>query len=45
MGAVVAAQRAYAARETGSAWALRQSLIDLAAIAELLADDLPPPSV
>ena len=45
MGAVVAAQRAYAARETGSAWALRQSLIDLAAIAELLADGLPPPSV
>jgi hypothetical protein len=45
MGAVVGAQRALAAREAGAAPALRQSLVDLAAIAELLADELPAPTL
>ncbi len=45
MGAVIGAQEALARREEGAAYALRQSLVDLAAIAELLADDLPRPRV
>ena len=40
MGAVIGAQRATAAGELGAQDALRQSLVDLAAISELLADDL-----
>ena len=43
MLAVTDAQRAIAARETGARYALRQSLIDLAAVAELVAGDLPVP--
>jgi hypothetical protein len=42
MAAVVSAQQAVAVGEIGARPALRQSLIDLAAISELLADDLPP---
>ena len=45
MAAVVDAQQALTHREEGAGYALRQSLIDLAAIAELLADDLPAPHV
>lgn len=45
MGAVIGAQEALARREEGAPYALRQSLVDLAAVAELLADDLPPPTV
>src|SRR5688572_1874195 len=41
MGAVVSAQRAVVAGEIGAAYALRQGLIDLAAAAELLAEELP----
>lgn len=40
MRAVVGAQRAVAGREVGALPALRQSLIDLAAVAELVADEL-----
>jgi hypothetical protein len=40
MTAVVEAQRAAAGGELGAHYALRQSLVDLAAISELLADDL-----
>ena len=40
--AVVDAQRAIAAREVGAGPALRQSLIDVAAVAAALADDLSP---
>ena len=42
MRAVVGAQRAMARRETGAINALRASLVDLAAISEALAADLPP---
>jgi hypothetical protein len=45
MAAVMDAQRALAHREQGAGYALRQSLVDLAAVAELLADDLPAPTV
>jgi hypothetical protein len=45
MAAVLGAQKALAHREEGAPYALRQSLVDLAAIAELLADDLPAPPV
>jgi hypothetical protein len=41
MGAVVNAQRATAAGELGAFEALRQSLVDLAAIAELLVEEMP----
>jgi hypothetical protein len=40
MAAVIAAQRAIAAGELGARPALRQSLVDLAAVSELLAEDL-----
>lgn len=43
MKAVVDAQRAVAQRELGAGYALRQSLVDLAAVSELLADELPAP--
>jgi len=43
--AVVGAQRAFAQRELGSGWALRQSLVDLASVCELLAGELPEPRV
>lgn len=39
--AVAEAQRAITGREEGAAPALRQSLVDLAAVAEAVADDLP----
>jgi hypothetical protein len=45
MRAVLAAQEALAAREQDAPYALRQALVDLAAIAELVADDLPAPTV
>jgi hypothetical protein len=45
MVAVVGAQRALADGETGARYALRQSLIDLAAAAELVAAELPEPAV
>ena len=35
----------FAAREHDAPYALRQALVDLAAIAELVADDLPAPTV
>ena len=44
MAAVVEAQRARTRREPGASYALRQSLVDLAAVAELVAEDLPAPS-
>jgi hypothetical protein len=44
MAAVVGAQRAVAAGETGARYALRQSLVDLAASAELIAAELPAPT-
>jgi hypothetical protein len=44
MGAVLGAQEAVARREEGAAYALRQSLIDLASVSELVADELPSPS-
>jgi hypothetical protein len=45
MRAVLAAQGALAAREHDAPYALRQALVDLAAIAELVADELPAPAV
>jgi hypothetical protein len=45
MAAVLGAEQAVAAKEEGAAYALRQSLVDLAAIAELLAGELPSPPV
>jgi hypothetical protein len=41
MAAVIAAQKAAGAGELGAHAALRQSLVELAAISELLAEDLP----
>ena len=41
MKAVLDAQRAVAERELGAGYALRQSLVDLAAVSEALADELP----
>ena len=43
--AVVDARRAFAGREVGAGWAFRQSLVDLASVCELLADELPAPQV
>ncbi len=43
LAAVVGAQRAFARRELGADWALRQSLVDLASVCELLAGELEPP--
>jgi hypothetical protein len=45
MRAVLSAQGALAAGEQGAPYALRQALVDLAAIAELVADELPAPTV
>ncbi len=45
MRAVVEADQARGDGEVGAVYAYRQSLVDLAAIAEELADDLPPPDV
>ena len=45
MHAVIGARRAFAERETGAAWAFRQSLVDLASVCELLAGELPRPSI
>jgi len=42
--AVISAQRALARHELGAGWALRQSLVDLASVCELLADELPQPA-
>jgi hypothetical protein len=41
---VSGARRAFTERQVGADWALRQSLIDLASVCELLADELPPPT-
>jgi hypothetical protein len=41
IAAVVGAQRAFARRELGAGWTLRQSLVDLASVCEPLADKLP----
>ena len=43
--AVVDARRAFARRELGAGWAFRQSLVDLAAVCELLAGELPRPRI
>ena len=45
MEAVLDARRAFAAREAGAVWALRQSLIDLASACELFAAELPVPRI
>jgi hypothetical protein len=45
MAAVLGAEAALVAKEEGAAYALRQSLVDLAAIAELIAGELPAPPV
>ncbi len=45
MRAVLAAQEVITHREIGAPYALRQSLIDLAAVAELVAEQLPPPRI
>jgi hypothetical protein len=45
MAAVISAQRAMAAGEVGAAYALRQGLLDLSAISELVAESLPAPSL
>jgi hypothetical protein len=44
VAAVVGARRAFCERQIGAQRALRQSLIDLASVCELLADELPPPA-
>jgi hypothetical protein len=41
IAAVIGAGEALRAREFGAEWALRQSLVDLASVCELLADELP----
>jgi hypothetical protein len=43
LAAVVGARQAFSERQLGADWALRQSLVDLAAVAELLASELEPP--
>lgn len=43
IAAVRSAQEAVAAGEQGASYALRQSLVDLAAIAELIAGEMPAP--
>ena len=42
--AVVGARRAFTEHELGAAPALRQSLVDLASVCELLAGELEPPT-
>ena len=44
MRAVVGAQEAMVRREPDALYALRQSLVDLAAISELVAEELPAPN-
>jgi hypothetical protein len=41
--AVLGAHRAFSERQLGADWALRQSLVDLASVCELLAGELEPP--
>ena len=43
--AVLGARRALMERQVGAEWELRQSLVDLASVCELLAEELPRPSV
>jgi hypothetical protein len=43
MAAVISAQRAAASGEVGAHAALRQCLVDLTAVSELLLEDLPAP--
>jgi hypothetical protein len=43
LAAVVGAHQAFTARQLGAEWALRQSLVDLASVCELLAGELEPP--
>jgi hypothetical protein len=45
MRAVIGARHTFTRRELGSGWALRQSLVDLASVCELLAAELPRPRV
>ena len=45
MGAVVEAQRLIRLHESAATPALRQALIDLASVSELLAAELPEPSL
>jgi hypothetical protein len=45
MRAVLAAQEAITQREIGAPYAYRQSLVDLASVAELVAEQLPPPRI
>jgi hypothetical protein len=45
MRAVVDAHQATMQQEEGAAYAFRQSLIDLASVAELVAEELPAPRV
>ena len=44
LAAVIGARAAFTHRELGAAPALRQSLVDLASVCELLAGELDPPS-
>jgi hypothetical protein len=44
LAAVVGAHQAFSERQVGAAWALRQSLVDLASVCETLAGELEPPS-
>jgi hypothetical protein len=44
MAAVVGAQEALARGEYAGVYVLRQTLVDLAAVCELLAEDLPAPT-
>jgi hypothetical protein len=44
VAAVSGARRAFSERQVGGDWALRQSVIDLASVCELLADELPAPA-
>lgn len=43
MRAVIESQQAMATGELGARWNFRQALVDLAAVSELIADDLPAP--
>ncbi len=44
IAAVIGARRALSERQVGAEWALRQSLVDLASVCELLAAELPAPT-
>ena len=44
LAAVLGARRAFMERQIGAQWELRQSLVDLASVCELLAEELPRPT-